>query len=110
MKRGILSLAVAAAAILMVSLLVGGHKSAAGTATTITIGLRANAIVYDPHSDRLYASVSHANGPPYADTVVAIDPNTGTVGQATPVGLEPNKLALSPDGHYLYVGVDGDAA
>lgn len=62
-------------------------------------------IVYDPVSQKLYAAVKAGAG--NAGSVVPIDPLTGTLGTAIPVGIEPTKLAISNDGQYLYVGCDG---
>ena len=35
------------------------------------------------------------------------DPVSGDVGVSFPVGSQPNKLAISDTGAYLYVGLDG---
>lgn len=39
-----------------------------------------------------------------------IDPATGAIGAPIPVGSRPNKLAISSDGQFLYVGLDGVGA
>jgi DNA-binding beta-propeller fold protein YncE len=75
----------------------------------LEVDLDANDIVFDPVSGTLFASVGSAGGT-YANSVVPIDPATGKLGEAIPVGLEPNKLALSGNGQYLYVGVDGESS
>jgi len=41
------------------------------------------------------------------NSLKAIDPATGLVTSTTFVGSEPNKLAISDDGHSLYVALDG---
>jgi sugar lactone lactonase YvrE len=71
-----------------------------------TISLSANDLVYDPVSARLYASVPSTAGPS-GNSIAVINPVTGAVDAYVAVGSEPNKLALSDDGQYLYVGLDG---
>ena len=78
------------------------------TATTATIqtqmvSIYTNEIVYDPLTARIYASTP-------GDSIIPIDPTTGVAENAITVGSQPNKLALSRDGQYLYVGLDGEAA
>jgi hypothetical protein len=75
---------------------------------TLIVNQRVNDLVYDPISQRLYLSIPPSAGS-YANTVVPFDPLSMTFGTPLPVGTNPNKLALSGNGHYLYVGVDGEA-
>jgi YVTN family beta-propeller protein len=66
----------------------------------------ANDIAADPVRPLLYASVpstASANG----NSVVVIDPTTGAITKSVSVGSEPNHLAVSSDGQYLYVSLDG---
>ena len=65
-------------------------------------------IAWDPVSQRLYASVSTTDL--HGDSVAVVEPVTGTVERYIHVGNKPNRLALSPDGQFLYVGLDGDHA
>jgi YVTN family beta-propeller protein len=68
----------------------------------------ANDIAADPVRSLLYASVpssAAANG----NSVVVIDPTTGTITKSVSVGSEPNHLAVSDDGKYLYVSLDGSS-
>ncbi len=74
------------------------------------IDLPANDLVYDPLRGKIYASVPSAAGPTYGNRIVPIDVPTGTIGSPIYVGSEPNRLAISDDGQYLYVGLDGAAA
>jgi uncharacterized protein (TIGR03437 family) len=75
----------------------------------VTIGLSAKSLVYDKTRGILYASVPSSQGS-LGNRVVPIDPNTGVLGQAIFVGSEPGKMAISDDGAYLYVALDGSAA
>lgn len=73
------------------------------------VALPANDLVYDPVRQKIYASV-----PAYAgalgNTVTTIDPVSGDVGPSVAVGLEPGRLAISDDGQFLYVALDGEGA
>lgn len=66
-----------------------------------------NSMVYNPTNGLLYLSIPSKVGAPYGNTVVSMDPATGALGTPIPVGSEPNKLALTSDGKYLWVGIDG---
>ena len=66
----------------------------------------ANDIVYDPGTQRLYASIPSKAGA-IGNSITVIDPASGTVGPSIFVGSEPNPLALSEDGATLWVGLDG---
>jgi hypothetical protein len=73
------------------------------------ITLTTNDIIYDPVSRKIYASVPSSAGG-IGNSVTSIDPFTGTLGQSVFIGSEPNKLAISDNSQYLYVGLDGAAS
>lgn len=75
----------------------------------IDVALRANDLVYDPNTGELYASVP-STVPALGNTVVAIDPATGSVTRSVFAGSEPAVLALSDDGRYLYVSLEGSGS
>lgn len=79
------------------------------TARIQQLSLATNDLVYDGVTKKIYASVPSSAGN-LGNSIVSIDPMTGAVGPAVFVGNEPNKLAISDNGQYLYVGLDGDAA
>ncbi len=62
-------------------------------------------MVWDASRGRIYAALpgTSANG----NSVVAIDPVTGTTTTPVPVGSDPNLLALSSDASHLWVSLDG---
>lgn len=70
------------------------------------LSLSTNDLAYDKISQKFFASI-RSDAPSNQDTVTVIDPATGNVGPFVPVGLQPNKVAISGDGQYLYVGLDG---
>jgi hypothetical protein len=71
-----------------------------------TINIIANDILYDPVSRKIYASVPGSAGPG-GNSIVPIDPQTGGVGDPILVGSEPGGMAISDDGRYLYVALNG---
>lgn len=73
-----------------------------------TISLLVNDMVYDPYSKLIYASVPSSVGM-NGNSIAIIDPVTANVGPYIFIGSEPNRLAISDDGKYLYVGLDGVA-
>ena len=89
------------------------YVSPTPTPTPVTyirqLALPANDLVYDPGRQKLYASVPSVAGAA-GNTVTPVDPATGAVGASTFVGSEPNRMALTDDGQFLYVGLDGAGA
>src|SRR5688572_1666521 len=72
------------------------------------IGLPTRDLIYDRFRHRVYASVPSSGGR-LGNSIMAIDPVTGEIGPPIFVGSEPGRLALSADGRYLYVALDGAA-
>ena len=84
----------------------GGGTSNA-LAFTVYVPIVSNSMVYNPVNGLLYLSIPASVGAPFGNSVVSMDPATGAFGTPIPVGSEPNKLALTSDGKYLWVGLDG---
>jgi hypothetical protein len=70
------------------------------------IALQTSGLIYDPISGALYASVAGADGPD-GNSVVAIDPTTGTTAAPVWVGSEPTALALTDDRRYFKSALQG---
>ncbi len=70
------------------------------------VALPSNEIIFDPNRQMLYASVPSIAGT-IGNSVTAVNPMTATIGASVFIGSEPRKLALTGDGHYLYVSLDG---
>ncbi len=66
-------------------------------------------IAWHAASQTLFASVP-ASGGPYSNSLVAIDPATGLVTNAYPVGASPGEIELSADGSFLYVAISNSTA
>jgi trimeric autotransporter adhesin len=74
-----------------------------------TLNVPANDLVWDPHAQRLYASVPSSYGP-NGNSIAVINPANGKVEAYHFAGSEPTALALSQDGTYLYVGLNGNGS
>src|SRR5262245_46949100 len=70
------------------------------------INLTTNDLIFSSSTGKIYASVPSSVGSS-GNSLQALDPTTGLVTSTTFVGSEPNKLAISDDGHSLYVSLDG---
>jgi len=66
-------------------------------------------IVWDVTHGVLYVSISSADSSS-PNTIVTINPLTGTVSAPVPAGNNPDLLSISSDSSYLWVGLDGDHA
>jgi hypothetical protein len=85
----------------------GGFSSAATLTPYQTLMINPAALVSVPATGKLYAAIpSSATADP--NTVIPIDPTTGTLGTPISVGNNPNLLAASSDGSYLYVANQAD--
>jgi uncharacterized repeat protein (TIGR01451 family) len=87
----------------------GPRETLAGGSSFRRVKLPARDLAFDPHARRLYASVPSRIGG-IGGSIAMLDPVSGALLGTIPVGPEPGKLALSDDGRYLYVALDGAAA
>ena len=74
-----------------------------------SLGLTTKDLVVDVNSQTIFASVPPTAGGSQ-NSVIGFDPATGAVSSSTVVGSSPNKLAISDDGQYVYVALDGESA
>lgn len=77
---------------------------ASGAAELRVLSLSVGDLEFDPSRQLIYASLPDSN------SIVTIDPETGSISEPVFVGTNPVALAISDDGRYLYVGLDGEAA
>lgn len=77
--------------------------------TLTTAGVQANDMVWDPTSGMIYLSVA-ATDPFHANTITALDPVTGQFGLSASAGPGADRLGVSPDGAWLYAGIDQNAS
>ena len=71
------------------------------------VNVPAAATVYDSYGQFLYASVPSNATTLTGNSVVAINPVTASVGTPVAVGSQPNVMAETSDGNYLYIGLSG---
>jgi len=74
----------------------------------VFMNLTTNALVFDPFTQKIFASLP--SSAPLGNSVAIIDPSKGTVEGTVFIGSEPSWLAISDDGQFLYVALDGAAA
>lgn len=80
-------------------------QPSATVTSQLTLGLPVRDVAYSAYTQRLYGTVYQG---PDAGNVAVIDPQTGTVENLVWIGSSPRYLAVSDDGRYLWVGVDGE--
>lgn len=73
------------------------------------VPLTANHILYDSFNQKVYASIP-SSAALHPNTIARIDAATHAVEAYLPVGSDPDVLALSSDGSFLYVGIDGTSS
>jgi uncharacterized protein (TIGR03437 family) len=61
-------------------------------------------LVYDTARDKIYVAVTAAQVP-QGSCIAVINPETGRTERFYPLNIEPTKLAVSGDSHYLYVAL-----
>ena len=87
-----------------------GGGTSGGLPFTTFVALPANDLVYSSTTQMLYASAPSSAGASLGNSIVPIDPNTGTIGTPINVGSEPGKMALSSDGTVIWVALNGAGA
>ncbi len=70
------------------------------------LGVDAGDMAYDESRGIIWLSV-RASAVEHANSVIGVDPETLEVEQVIPVGPDPVVIALSADGGFLYVGLQG---
>ena len=80
--------------------------SAFAQVTIKTIDVTTNDLVYDPISDRIYASLPGSNGA-NGNSIGVINPHTCALENTVYMGPDPVNLAISDDGQFIYTGFAG---
>jgi trimeric autotransporter adhesin len=88
----------------------GGVSQATPLTIYAAVNVQANAISFDPFTRKIYATLPSTSTPLTGNAVVTVDPVTGNVGSPIAVGSEPNVMAETSDGDYLYIGLSGAAS
>lgn len=71
------------------------------------VNVPANAMVFDPYGQSLYATIPSTATGITPNSVVAVNPFTGVVGTPVAVGSQPTVMTETSDGDYLYIGLSG---
>jgi uncharacterized repeat protein (TIGR01451 family) len=88
-------------------LVLSGLVAVSADPTVKVVGVPARALVYDPVSRKLFATVG-SNGPGgQANSVTTIDPVSGAVERSDFIGSDPAEIILSDESKYLYVNLGG---
>lgn len=96
------------AAITVSSAAPGGGVSGSRTFSVYSLlNVAANAMVYDPYTRKLWVVLPSTSTTPAGNSIVPVDPNTGTAETPILIGSEPNVLAETSSGNYIYVGLSG---
>ncbi len=85
----------------------GGGSNAVPLSYFGVIPLGANHLLYDPFSRNIMASVGSGSSTVTGNSIVAITPDTATVGTPVAIGSQPTNLALTSDGQILYTILSG---
>lgn len=86
----------------------GGGVSAVTPLTIYgVVNLPATSILFDPYSQSLYATLPANANSQTGNSVVSINPFTGTAGTPVAVGSQPTVMSETSDGNYLYIGLTG---
>jgi hypothetical protein len=85
----------------------GGQSAALPFSIFQLLNVPANAMTFDPFTRQLYAVLPSTSTNISGNSIVAINPVTGSVGSPVQVGSEPNLLSETSDGNYLYIGLSG---
>jgi hypothetical protein len=71
------------------------------------VNVPASGLLFDPWSQQLYATIPGTSTSVTGNSIVTVNPFTGAVGTPVNVGSNPNVMAETADGNYLYIGLSG---
>jgi uncharacterized repeat protein (TIGR01451 family) len=87
----------------------GGTSSSLPLSVFSVLSLGANHILYDPYSRKIMASVGTGTSTVTGNSIVAITPDTASIGTPVSIGGTPTNLALTSDGQILYTLLPGSS-
>jgi hypothetical protein len=85
----------------------GGASNVTPFAIYSSVKLMANHLLVDPYSRRLYASVNSNATEVTGNSLVVVDPTSGSLGTPVSAGSQPGKMSLTDDGNVMYVALAG---
>jgi hypothetical protein len=88
----------------------GGVSQIAPLTILELVNVPASGLLFDPYAQWLYATIPSTATGITGNSVVQINPVTGTVGTPVAIGSQPTVMAETTDGNYLYVGLNGSSS
>jgi uncharacterized repeat protein (TIGR01451 family) len=85
----------------------GGTSQVTPLTIYALVNVPANGILFDPFTQQIYATLPSTSTTVTGNSIVTINPNTGAVGTPIVIGSEPDVMAETTDGNYLWVGLSG---
>ena len=86
----------------------GGESSALVVSIYQSMNVPAADVLYEPFTRKLYATIPSSATNIAANSLVQIDPLSGTVGTPMVLGNGPNVMTETGDGKFLYIGFSGN--
>lgn len=86
----------------------GGQSSPLVVSIYQSVNVPAADVIYEPFTRKIYATVPAVATNIAANSLVEIDPFSGTVSTPTVLGNGPNVMAETDDGKFLYIGFSGN--
>lgn len=83
----------------------GGQSSSMVVSVYQSVNIPVAGVLYEPFTRKLYVTVPDGATNIAANSLVQLDPLTGTISTPIVLGNGPNVMAESADGKYLYVGL-----
>ena len=86
----------------------GGQSSPLVVSIYQSLNVPAADVLYEPFTRKLYATIPASATNIAANSLVQIDPLSGTVSTPMVLGNGPNVMAETADGNFLYIGFSGN--
>jgi trimeric autotransporter adhesin len=86
----------------------GGQSAPLVVSIYQSVNVPATDVLYEPFTRKLYATVPASATNIAANSLVQIDPLSGTIGAPMVLGNGPNVMAETADGRFLYIGFSGN--
>ncbi len=86
----------------------GGQSSPLVVSIYQSVNVPAADVIYEPFTRKIYATVPAVATNIAANSLVEIDPFSGTVSTPIVLGSGPNVMAETTDGNLLYIGLSGN--
>jgi trimeric autotransporter adhesin len=85
----------------------GGSTAALPVTFYAALGVDVTKMLYEPFSRKIFATVPSSATQLTGNSIVTIDPAAASIGTPVNVGSQPTALALSDDGRYVFIILNG---